>query len=67
MHIYCKNYKKHTGNAFPKKKKLVVIAKNIIKEKSKCAVCLTERNFIREIEDEYDQESELEVYLQFFH
>ena len=41
--------------------------KNIIKEKSKCAVCLTERNFIREIEDEYDQESELEVYLQFFH
>ena len=66
MHIYCKNYKKHTGNTFPKKK-LVVIAKNIIKEKSKCAVCLTERNFIREIEDEYDQESELEVYLQFFY
>ena len=20
MHIYCKNYKKHTGNTFPKKK-----------------------------------------------
>ena len=28
--------------------------------------CLTERTFIDKIEDEYDLESELEVYLQFF-
>ena len=64
MHIYCKKYKKHTGNTFPKK--LVLISKNKIKGKSKCAICLTERTFIDENEDEYDLESELEIYLQFF-
>ena len=48
MHIYCKNCKKHTGNTFPKK--LVPISKNIIKEKSKCAICLSERTFIQKIE-----------------
>ena len=65
MHTYCKKYKKHTSNTFPKK--LVLISKNKIKVKSKGAICLTERIFIHEIEDEYDLESELEVYLQFFY
>ena len=64
MHIYCKNYEKRTGNTFPKK--LVLISKNKIKGKSKCAVCLSERTSIHEIEDKYDLENELEVYLQFF-
>ena len=49
---------------FPKK--LILISKNKIKEKPKCAICLTERTFIDEIEDKYDLESELEIYLQFF-
>ena len=64
MHIYCKKCKKHTGNRFPKK--LILISKNKIKGKSKCVICLTERTFIDEIEGEYDLESELEIYLQFF-
>ena len=64
MHIYCKKCKKHTGNTFPKK--LILISKNKIKGKSRCAICLTKRTFIDEIEDEYDLESELEIYLQFF-
>ena len=55
--MYCKNCKKHTGNKFPKK--LVLISKNKIKGKSKCAICLTERTFIHEIESLCDQESEL--------
>ena len=62
MHIYCKNCKKHTGNTFPKE--LILISKNKIKGKSKCAICLTERIFIHEIK--YDRESEWEIYLQFF-
>ena len=61
MHIYCKKSKKHTGNTFPKN--LILISKNEIKGKSKCAICLT---FIDKIEDKYDLESELEIYLQFF-
>ena len=65
MQMYYKNCKKYTGNTFPKK--LVLISKNKIKGKSKCAICLTERTFIDEIEDEYDLESELEVYIQFFY
>ena len=64
MHIYCKNCKKHTGNTFPKK--LILISKNKIKGKSKCAICLIERTFINEIKDEYDLESELEICFQFF-
>ena len=36
------------------------------KEKSKCAISLTERNFIHEIEDKYGLESELEIHLPFF-
>ena len=43
-----------------------MISKNKIKGKSKCAICLTERTFIDEIESEYDLESELEIYFQFF-
>ena len=64
MHIQCKNCKKHTRNMFPKK--LILISKNKIKEKPKCAIFLTERTFIDKIEDEYDLDNELEVYLQFF-
>ena len=64
MYIYCKKCKKHTGNMIPKQ--LVLISKNKIKGKSKCAICLTERTFIDENEDEYDLGSELEIYLQFF-
>ena len=62
--MYCKNYKKHTGNTFPKK--LILISKTKIKGKSKCAICLTKRSFFHEIEGKYDRESELEIYLQFF-
>ena len=64
MRIYCKKCNKHTANTFPKK--LILISKNKIKGKSKCAICLTERIFIDEIEGKYDLESELEIYLQFF-
>ena len=64
MHIYCKKCKKHTSNTFPKI--LVLIAKNKIKGKSKCAICVTEKTFVDEFEDLYHLESELEVYLQFF-
>ena len=45
-------------------KKLVFISKNKIKGKSKCAICLTERPFIDEIEG--DLEIGLEIFLQFF-
>ena len=65
MHVYCKNCKKHTGNTFPKKS-ILISKKKKIKGKSKCAICLTKRTFIDEIEGEYDLESELEIYLQFF-
>ena len=44
MHIYRKKCNKHTSNTFPKK--LILISKNKIKGKSKCATCLTERTFI---------------------
>ena len=62
MHIYCKKCNKHTGNTYTKK--IILISKNKIKGKSKCAICLTERTFIDEIEG--DLERELEIYLQFF-
>ena len=62
MHLYCKKCKKHRSNTSPKK--LVLISKNKIKGKSRCAICLTERSFIDEIE--YDLENALEIYLQFF-
>ena len=42
MHIFiAKTVKKYTGNTFPKK--LIVISKNKIKGKSKCAICLTKK------------------------
>ena len=44
---------------------LVLISKNKTKGKSKYAACLAKRAFIHEIEDKYDLEIELEVYLQF--
>ena len=62
MHIYCKKCNKQTGNTF--QKKLVLISKNKIKGKSRCASSSTERTFIDEIQ--YDLESALEIYLQFF-
>ena len=63
--MYYKNCKNHRGNTFPKKK-LIVISKNKIKGKSKCAICLTERTFIQEIEGKYGLECELEIDLQSF-
>ena len=62
MRLYCKKRKRHTSNTFPKK--LVLISNNKIKGKSGCFICLTERSFIDEVE--YDLESALEIYLQFF-
>ena len=64
MHIYCKKSKKHTGNTFPKN--LVLVSNSKLKGKLKCAICLTEKTFIDEIEDKYDLERELDIYLQFF-
>ena len=61
MHIYCKKCNEHTGNKYPKK--IILISKNKIKRKSECAICLTERTFIDEIEG--DLERKLEIYLQF--
>ena len=64
MQIYSKNCKKaHRQHV---SKKLVLISKNEMKRKSKHAICLTQRTFIDKIEDEYDLQHELEVYLQFF-
>ena len=62
MHIYYKKCNKHTANTFPKK--IILISKNKIKGKSKCAICLSERTFIDEIEG--DLEIEFEIYLHFF-
>ena len=62
MHIYCKKCSKHTANTFPKKQ--VLISKNKIKGRSRCAICLTERYFIDAVK--YDLESALEIYLHFF-
>ena len=62
MHIYCKKCNKHTSNTYPKK--IILISKDKIKGKSKCAICLTGRTFVDETEG--DLERELESYLQFF-
>ena len=62
MHIYCKKYCKHTANTYPRK--ITLISKNKITGKSRCVVCLSKRSFIDDIE--YDLESSLEVYIQFF-
>ena len=47
MHIYCKTCKKHTSNTFPKK--LVLITKNKIKGKSRCAIFSTERTLLTKL------------------
>ena len=62
MHLYCEKCKKDTANTFPEK--LVLIWKNKIKGKSRCAICLTERSFFDEIQ--YDLENAIGIYLQFF-
>ena len=54
MHIYCKNYKKHTECTHPKK--LVLISDKKAKAKSKCAKCLTDKTFFVKINDEYSLE-----------
>ena len=61
MHIYCKN-----TQITRFQEKLVLISKNKIKEKLKCAICFTEKTFIYEIENKCGLEKELEIYLQFF-
>ena len=62
MRLYCKKCKRHTSNTFPKK--ILLISNNKIKGISGCFICLTERTFIDEVQ--YDLESALEIYLQFF-
>ena len=67
MHIYYKKCSKHFQKTFPANtfsKKLVLISKNKIKAKSRCAICLAKKFFIDDTE--YDLESALEIYLQFF-
>ena len=62
MHIYCETCNKHTANTFPKK--LVLFSNNKIKGESRCAICFNKKSFLDDTE--YDLESLLEVYLQFF-
>ena len=62
MHIHCKKCNKHTSNTYPKK--IILISKDKIKGKSTCAICLTERIFIDEIEG--NLERELSIYFRFF-
>ena len=62
MHIYCKKCNKHKANTFPKK--MFLISKNKIKGKCRCAICLSKKIFIDNIE--YDLESALEIYIHFF-
>ena len=62
MDVYSKKCNKHTSNTFTKK--LILISKNKIKRKLRCAICLTKRTFIDEIKG--DLEIGLEIYLQFF-
>ena len=52
MHIYCKKCKKHTGNTC--QKKIILISKNKIKGKLRCAICLTERTFVDKIEGDLE-------------
>ena len=44
MHPYRKKCNKHASNTYPKK--IILISKDKIKGKSKCAICLTERTYI---------------------
>ena len=57
-----KKNNKHTSNTFLKK--IILISKNKIKGKTRCAICLTKKTFIDEIEGNLD--IGLEIYLQFF-
>ena len=41
---------------------IILVSRTIINEKSKCAICLTKRRFIHEIEGKYDLERELEIF-----
>ena len=64
MHIYRENCKNIQVACF--QNKLVLILKNKIKGKSKWAICLSEKTFIHETEeDKYSLEIELGIYLQF--
>ena len=45
--------------------RLVLISKNKIKGQSNCAICSTERTFFHKLEDKYDLQDELEIYLKF--
>ena len=63
MHTYRKKCNKHASNTYPKK--IILISKDKIKGKSKCAICLAERTFIDQTEG--DLERELQIYLQFFY
>ena len=54
MHIYCKNFKKHTECKHPKK--LLLISDKKAKATSKCAKYLTDRIFFDKINDKYDLE-----------
>ena len=45
-------------------KKITLISKSKIKGESRCPICFTKKSFIDEVE--YDLESALEIYLQFF-
>ena len=56
MHLYYKNCKKHTSNTFH--------THNTFQRKIKMCYLFNWKNFIDEIE--YDLESALEIYLQFF-
>ena len=62
MRLYYKQCKAHTSNIFPKT--IGLISNTKINAKSRCFICLTERSFIDEVQ--YDLESALEIYLQFF-
>ena len=52
MDIYCKKCKKHTAYTFPKI--IILISKNKIKGKLRCAICLTERTFIDKTEGDLE-------------
>ena len=60
MQIYYKNRKTYTDNTFPKI--LIFISKKKIKEKSKCAICLTDRTFFNKRINEYDLEQLLKPF-----
>ena len=60
MQIYCKNCKNTQTTRF--QKKISPYFKNLNKKKSKCAICLTERTFIHEIEDKNNLGSKVKVY-----